>query len=82
LVVLLDTLAADTAVVSQALVWLRAMALAAGMDLFLHAAEVLQTERQSACDEIHRHPETFTAPPEEFLHRAEPHSYRDWGINE
>ncbi|HWV99007.1 MAG TPA: hypothetical protein VNZ64_04865 [Candidatus Acidoferrum sp.] len=84
LVVLLDTLAGDTAKAHQAWEPLRAAALAAGLDVFLHPAEELQTERQSALDETRPHPESRAALMDlgESLQRAEPPPYRHWGINE
>ena len=69
LVMLLDTLVGGSAAANLTLVGLRATALAAGVDVFLHAAEELPTERQSALDEIHRHTETRTALPHGILQR-------------
>lgn len=82
LVVLIDTLAGDTGAANQMLEALRATALAAGVDVFLHAAEALPTERQPVLDEIHPYPETRTASPDELFHGVELHPNRDWGINE
>jgi len=82
LVVLLDMLAGDTAAVNQVWETLRAAAVAAGVDVFLHAAEALQTGGQPAADAIRAHPESRPAPPGEALHIVEGHSYRHWGINE
>jgi uncharacterized protein YozE (UPF0346 family) len=82
LVVLLDMLAGDTAAVNQVWETLRAAAVAAGVDVFLHAAEAFQTGGQPAADEIRAHPESRPAPPGEALHIVERHSYRHWGINE
>jgi acetylornithine deacetylase/succinyl-diaminopimelate desuccinylase-like protein len=84
LVVLLDTLAGNTAKAHQAWEPLRAAALASGLDVFLHAAEELQTVRQSALDQTRPHPESRAAlmDLDESLQRAEPQPYRHWGINE
>ena len=82
LAVLLDTLAVDPAEASQRLQALRASALAAGVDVFVQAADAFQTERESIARDLHRRGETRTALPEEILHRVEPHPYPDWGINE
>lgn len=82
LVVLLDRPAGDTAAANQTLEALRATALAAGVEVFLPAAEALHTERQSALDENHPHPETRAGRPGEIVRRLELHPYRDWGINE
>jgi hypothetical protein len=82
LVVLLDTLAGDTAPANQTWESLRTAALAAGVDVFLHAAEPHQLDRQSAGDDIHSHPESRVPFPDEILDKLERRPYRHWGINE
>lgn len=81
LVVLLDTLAGDTAATNRTWAALRATALAAGLDVFLPAPEAPQTERAAALDEITRPLEIRTALPDQLLHNVELSPYWDWGIN-
>jgi hypothetical protein len=82
LVVLLDKLAEDTLTPNQPFWALRTAALAAGVDVFFHASEALQTERPSALDEIRPQPESREGFSDEIIHRLERHPYRHWGINE
>jgi hypothetical protein len=79
LVVLPDTPAGDTAAANQRWEALRAAAVAAGVDMFLHAAEARQPERQSTLDETRLRPETRGALAEGILHGVERHSYRHPG---
>jgi hypothetical protein len=82
LVILTDTLAGAPATANQRLEGFCARAMAAGVDVFLHAAEESPTERQPVPDQIHPHAETRIALTDELLHSVELHPYRHWGINE
>ena len=82
LVVLLDTRGGDASTANSALEALRTRALAAGVNVFVHAPGTRQTEWDSASDEISPLPETPAAPPVHILHGDGRHLHRDWGINE
>jgi hypothetical protein len=82
LVILLDALFSGTAASNRTWEALRAAALTAGMDVFLHPAEAVPAERPSNLDQIRLEHETRAATPADFLRGAEPHPYRHWGINE
>jgi hypothetical protein len=82
LVVSLDTTAGALDSAKKTLEALRATALAAGVDLFLHAGEAFPTEQPVVPDKIRRNPETLGALPPELHLWTQPNPYGNWGINE
>lgn len=82
LAVLMDTPGKGTAATRQRLEMLRARALAAGVEVFLHGFEQVPLMQQSMSDGTSWLEENRTTRSDELLHGSALHPFRDWGINE